>query len=100
MIERDDFMSDKKYTTEELTKKVEEAKKAFECLNEQLQQQKKEEEAKRQAELELEKEARIKEIEIKEKELNELVHLFIKDYGSFYTARNSNDLDHILKMFF
>lgn len=76
-------MSDKKLTTEELAKQVEEARKTFDNLSKQLQEQKKEEEKRKQAELALVKEARKKEVEDALDNYRELVKAYIEDYGSF-----------------
>lgn len=91
MIERNDFMSDKKYTIEELTKLREDAKKAFDDLDEQWQKQQKEEEERRVAELYLQKEARQKELEDAFKNYRKLLNEFIQDYGSASIITSSDD---------
>jgi uncharacterized membrane-anchored protein YhcB (DUF1043 family) len=90
MIERNDFMADKKFTTEELTKQVEDAKKTFDCLNEQLQKQKKEEAERKQSELAAQKEIRQKEVEEAFEEYQNLMKAFIKDYGSISIHTSSD----------
>ena len=75
-------MADKKLTVEELEQKVENAKKAFDSLNEQLQKQKKEEEEKRLSELALVKEVRQKEVEDALNNYTKLLKEFVKDYGA------------------
>jgi phage-related minor tail protein len=89
MIERNDYMPDKKLTTEELIKQVEEAKKTFEHLNEQLQKQKKEEEERKRAELALQKENRKKEVEVALHNYHTLLRAYIEDYGYFSSTMDA-----------
>lgn len=78
--------------TEELAKQCDEAKKKFEELQAQLEHALCEEAAQKEAELELEKEARIKEIDEAHKHYKELLNAFIKDYGSYATSISAEDI--------
>ena len=85
---------------EELEKQCKAASETFNALSEQLKKAKKEEEERKNAQLALNKEARKKEIEVKQKEieikqneLSELIHAYLKDYGSYSTTRNYKQQD-------
>ena len=60
-------------------------------LGEVITKKKAEEEKRKQEELAHTKEARRKEIELKEKELCALKRSYIKDYGSYSAIRNTDD---------
>ena len=60
-------------------------------LGEVITKKKAEEEKRKQEELAHTKEARRKEIELKEKELCALKRSYIKDYGSYSATRNADD---------
>lgn len=90
-------MSDKKITTEELAKQVEEAKEVFDRLNEQLQRQQKEEEEKKQAKLALEKDARKKEVDEAWENYRTLLRAYIEDYGYFSITTNPSDWDSLFQ---
>lgn len=60
-------------------------------LGEVITKKKAEEEKRKQEELAHTKEARKKEIELKEKELCALKRSYIKDYGSYSATRNADD---------
>ena len=81
-------MANKKdYTNEELQKAVEEAKKNYEMLNEQLTIAKQEEEDRRKAQLALEKEARTKEVDEAYDNYVSLLNKYVEDYGSYSIVR-------------
>ncbi len=71
-------------------------------LGEVITKKKAEEEKRKQEELAYTKEARKKEIELKEKELCELKRNYIKDYGGYTAVRNLKDEDfpYLYHLFF
>ena len=72
-------------------------------LGEVITKKKAEEEKRKQEELVHTKEARRKEIELKEKELCALKRSYIKDYGSYSAIRNTDDdelLPYLYHLFF
>lgn len=72
-------------------------------LGEVITKKKAEEEKRKQEELAHTKEARRKEIELKEKELCALKRSYMKDYGSYSTIRNTDDdelLPYLYHLFF
>ena len=71
------------FTTEELEKQCEKARKAYERLNEQLQKQKQEEEEQRKAQLAAEKAVRKKEVDDAFDNYIKLSKAFEKDYGYY-----------------
>ena len=77
---------------EELKKQTEDAKKNFEELQVKLECALCEEEAKKEAELELIKEARTKEIDEAYKHYKELLNAFIKDYGCYATSISAEEI--------
>jgi hypothetical protein len=81
----------KEFTSEELAKACEEAKKNFEKLNEQYLKAKREEEEEKAAQLALEKEARKKEVDEAYDKYLELLSAYVKDYGSYSTTAYSDD---------
>ena len=85
------MMTEKKLTTAELAKQVEDAKKIFERLNEQLQRQKQEEEDQKQAELALKKAERKKEVDDAFENCDRLIRAYIKDYGKYSITTDTDD---------
>lgn len=88
---------------EELKKELETAQKAYAAMQDIVNKREAEEKQKKRAELALEKEKRKKVIEEKEEELVNLIHDYIKDYGSYKTYRNANYDDifsHLYHLFF
>lgn len=75
-------------TSEELKKQCEEAKKAYEMLNEQFKKVQQEEEDRRRAQLALEKDKRTKEVEEAYDNYRALLNKYIADYGVFSITRS------------
>ena len=91
-------------TIEELETKY--AKMMAECerVHQNIEQMKKEEADRKRVQLALEKEQRKRTIEEKEKELTNLIHEYIKDYGSYETrnlnVRNEDVFPYLRHLFF
>ena len=83
----------KKFTIEELEKLYNEHKTETDALGKQLEEMKKEEADRKKAELELQKEKRMKEIEAAQKHLNELYKAYIEDYGYLKIETKTDDYD-------
>lgn len=84
---------------------LEEMKKKYEALGEEIAQKEKAEAEERKARLIAEKAARREEVRLAEKTYRELVSAFVKDYGSYsstesYTSDDANIADLICNMFF
>lgn len=80
-------MSEKKLTTEELTRQYEEAKKVLNDINAQLEERKREE----QEELRLQEKMRRKEVDDAFDKYIELLKAYEKDYGTYILSRNLID---------
>ena len=80
-------------TIEELTKQCNEARDAFEKLNDVLQKRKQEEKDREKAQLALEKQTRNKEVENALDNYRSLLKAYIKDYGTFETTSTTNDYE-------
>lgn len=93
MIRKDDLImaAKKDYTTEELAKACEEAKKNYEAISEQLTKALKEEEDKKKAQLALEKENRKNEVDKAFENYYTLLKAYIKDYGSYRNLPSHDD---------
>lgn len=89
----------KELTIEELKKQCEEAKENFESLNERLEKAVQEEERRKKAELAFEKENRKKELDDAITNAKDLLEAYIKDYGTYSSEYNSNDLISLFKYF-
>lgn len=83
----------KTLTIEELTKAREEAKNNFDILDKQLEEMKKEEADRKAAELALQKEERMAEIEAVQKHLQELYKAYIADYGYIKVETEADNCD-------
>jgi hypothetical protein len=92
MIERNAIM-EKKTNIQELEKQCLEAEENFKALNNLLTKAKKEEEEAKKAELERQKDKRLKEIKDVEKHLNELYKSYIEDYGYLKIETKTDDYD-------
>ena len=87
-------MSTKKnLTIEELEKACEEAKANFNELHDQLKHMKKEEADRKEAELALQKEKRMEEIDAAIEHLKKLYKAYIEDYGYLKIETKTDDYD-------
>jgi chromosome segregation ATPase len=102
MIERNDFMSDKKFNIKELEKQYFEAEMNLDAIKEKLDKAKKEEEETRQEKLRAEKETRQKELDEAFKKYCQLKQDFIEDYGYYSTSTSESfkDIDATIEKLF
>jgi hypothetical protein len=83
----------KNFTIEELEKIYAEKRAESDAIEKQLEEMKKEEVDRKKAELKLQKEKRMEEIEAAQKHLNELYKAYIADYGYIKVETKTDDYD-------
>lgn len=82
-------------------KTLEELKKEYKALGEEIAKKEKAEAEEHKARLVAEKAARREKVKLAEKNYRELLTAYIADYGSYSTTESNNDLtSSILHMFF
>lgn len=91
-------MKNEEKTLKELQEELENAKKAYELIQQKVNAQQKAEAEERAAKLKVEKEARYKEVIAAYENFEELREKYVEDYGSF-TFTSTSNLPHWWNMF-
>jgi hypothetical protein len=95
MIRKDELIMEKgkrELTIEELEKQLADVNETRKFLSETLAKKKKAEKEKKEAQLALEKENRKKEVDEAYETYRILVNNYVRDYGSYSTVTNGDDL--------